>query len=635
MSIQIGDRVQIKSGAIDVTNGKVAVKGKYYGEGGPLWCKVEAIIEDWKTNSRWGLPSSVTKVRCSYNGVVVWQVQPKDLAENIMTIKEEEITVVQQPAAASPKVVEVQEYTPSGNNESDTPKYKKFSNSTESKSSDLYAPASNAQVWLQQDGVSVKANGSTALPSTTQISTKVVTGRTPFTVNESITTNVSGTFRELNTKERKSIGPNIQIDQGAIKGATIKTAFQNPQKKRQILNNDSENIINASGFPYMIKGAQDLITAKYDYQIIPGDKRYTKMVTLEDKLKIARASLGIPVHGNNEIARAMKYYMYNRFRVPDTNLAHNKTFTYVFFTRPDLNILDPITKTAVDQCRNHTEAAMIWRRFPELFKLLTDAKRCGDDNNFNMLLSNQVRSFDIQDEQITTFKAGKSWHEYEIQYGDVYSGRGPGEFSCNFDEVSDYSIINFIKLWITYIDMVSKGAWSPSYNLRGADGILSKTENASHVYTKTLDYAASAYVFKCGPDGEDVLYWTKYYGVFPINTGTNALSWDGGISTDTKLNIRFAYSSKKDLSPISLIEFNANSNVPIIGGDGVSYQEAWNHNFAHCDRPYVGAPFISLKLGNTALTNNGVNYARTRTEIRLKFKKSESRSLTDDLLFKA
>ena len=202
MSIQIGDRVQIKSGAIDVTNGKVAVKGKYYGEGGPLWCKVEAIIEDWKTNSRWSLPSSVTKVRCTYNGVVVWQVQPKDLAENIMTINEEEITVVQQPAAAPPKVVEVQEYTPSDNNESDTSKYKKFSNSTESKSSDLYAPASNAQVWLQQDGVSVKANGSTALPSTTQISTKVVTGRTPFTVNESITTNVSGTFMELYTNEK-------------------------------------------------------------------------------------------------------------------------------------------------------------------------------------------------------------------------------------------------------------------------------------------------------------------------------------------------------------------------------------------------------------------------------------------------
>lgn len=631
MSVQIGDRVQIKAGAVDVTNGKIAVKGKYYGEGGPLWCKVEAIIDDWRTGSKWGLPSTVTKVRCSYNGVVVWQVQPQDLADNIMTVTEE-ITVTSEVKTAPPKEVEVQTSSSEYNT---PPTYKKFTNSTESKSSDLYAPASDAQVWTRDGGVSVKVNGSAALPNTTPITTQVVTGRTPFTINEPITSIVSGTFRDLNTKERKSIGPNMQIDQGAIKGANIRTAFQNPQKKRQMLNEDSENIMNQAGFPYKIKGSQNLISAKYNYQIIPGDKRSTKMIKLEDKLKIARAAFGIPVHGNNEIARAMKYYMYNRFKVPDTNMAHNKTFTYVFFTRPDLNILDPSSKSAVNQCRNHTEAAMIWKRYPEIFKLLTDAKRCGDDNNFNMLLSNQVRSFDIQDEQISTLRAGKSWHEQEIQYGDAYSGRGAGEFSCNFDEVADYSIINLIKLWITYIDMVSKGAWSPSYNLRGAD-LFNQNENFSHVFTKTLDYAASAYVFKCGPDGEDVLYWTKYYGVFPVNTGANALSWDGQITTDIpKLNIRFAYSAKKDMNPISLIEFNANSGVPLIGGSGLSYQEAWNHNFAHTDRPYVGAPFISLKLGNTSLVNNGVNYSRDRTQIRLKFKKYDSRNLTDDLLFKA
>ena len=77
-------------------------------------------------------------------------------------------------------------------------------------------------------------------------------------------------------------------------------------------------------------------------------------------------------------------------------------------------------------------------------------------------------------------------------------------------------------------------------------------------YSKTLDYGASVYVFKCGPDGEDVLYWSKYYGVFPTNTGASALSWNlsDSIGDAPKLNIKFKYSFKRDMSPISLFEFN-------------------------------------------------------------------------------
>jgi len=324
--------------------------------------------------------------------------------------------------------------------------------------------------------------------------------------------------------------------------------------------------------------------------------------------------------------------MYNRFKTPDTNLAHNKSVTYVFFTRPDLNILTPgSSPTANAQTISHSESSLIWKRNPELFKLLTDCKRCGDGNNFNMLLSNQVQSFDIKDEEITSVKAGLSWNDYEMVYGDSYTGRAAGEFSCNFAETSDYSIINLIKLWITYIDNVSRGAWSPSYQLgAGMTGI-----NRSHVFTKTLDYAASVYVFKCGPDGEDVLYWSKYYGVFPMNTGANALSWDinNPIGDAPKLNIRFSYSYKKDLSPISLLEFNHIAGITT--GSAIS-ENSFNVELGHSSRPYVGVPFIQMKLNpNISLRPNGVNYGRGESSIRLKFKKYSDYNLNDRLLYSA
>lgn len=626
MSIQIGDRVQIKHGAIDVTNGRTAVAGKSYGQGGPLWCTVEAIIDGWNTGSRYGLPSSVTKVRCSNNGVVVWQVQPQDIAGQITASPTQQEPSYPSKAPSTTPTIDIDW---GGNNS-------KFRSSGDVTSLNMYAP--RGRTWQSDQGTTVKRDTSLpSLPSTLGVSTQIVSGRNAFEINEEITTNPRGTFRDLTSSEQKVIGSNsVQVDEGVLTGAKIKTAFQNPEKKRQLLNEDSENIMNQYSFPYKSSDSQGLISAKYDYQIIPGDSRYSKVVNLEDKLMKARAAFGIPVHGNNNIARSMKYFMYNRFKVPDTNLAHNKTFTYVFFTRPDVNLLTPGSLKANDQALNHSEVAMIWKRYPELFKLLTDNSRCADSNNFNMLLSNQVRSFDIQDEEITTNRAAKSWHEYEMQYGDVYTGRSAGTFRCNFDETSDYSVINFIKLWITYIDMVSKGAWSPSYNLRGGD-ISNRNINYSHIFTKTLDYAASAYVFKCGPDGEDVLYWTKYFGVFPINTGAQALSWDHGTmpGEGTKLNIGFAYSAKRDMNPISLIEFNQNAGVPLpAANNSVTYEDAFNPNYGHTDRPFVGAPFIAMDLGSTEMLSDRVNTARKRTEIRLKFQKANSK-LSDDILFKS
>ena len=241
----------------------------------------------------------------------------------------------------------------------------------------------------------------------------------------------------------------------------------------------------------------------------------------------------------------MKIYMYNRYKVPDLNLAHNRTFTHVFFTRPDVNLLWNINGV-VDinaQASDHTDTAFLWRRNPDLFKLLTNNVKCGDSNNFNLLLSNQIQSFQLNNEGISTHKSQRSWNDHEMVYGESYNGKIAGEFSCTFDDTSEYSIINLMKLWITYIANVSTGAWSPAYP---TEKELREGKGSCHVFDRAMDYGASVYVFKCGPDGEDILYWTKYYGVFPIVTGTEALSWDKGtpIGDLQKVTMTFAYCYK-------------------------------------------------------------------------------------------
>ena len=431
----------------------------------------------------------------------------------------------------------------------------------------------------------------------------------------------------------------------SIERADFETAWQKPETRRQLLSEDIENIQNAQRFPALSTPSHGLYAAKYDYSIRMDDERYPVVelvedgnihMTLEEKLREARASLGIPVHGRNDVARAMKYYLYNRFKVPEHNLAFTKGFTYVFFTRPDLNLLN-CNSTANEHVRSSAEATTIYRRNPDIFKLLTDKSRCADTDNFNMLLSNQVTSIDIPDNQLTVTEAGKNWSNYEMSYGEEFSGNAAGDFTCNFTETSDYSIIYLMRLWMLYIHNVKKGIWSPSYNLYGEDSTsVSTDKSASHVYSKTLDYAASCYVIKTGPDGSDVLYWIKYCGIIPTNTGESALSWDASSENQgaPKLSIKFHYMYKTPPSGISFLEFNRLSDT---SGE-LENIEPWNPNYNHSDRPFVGAPYLKIDIpDHNYMIADGVGLGPTasRASIRLLFRKGSVNALTDDLMYRA
>jgi len=410
--------------------------------------------------------------------------------------------------------------------------------------------------------------------------------------------------------------------------ADVETAASDIDKRARLLSEDIENIQNEVSFPDLAvqSDASRMLAARYDYQIKIDDDRYkiADSKRLEEQLQEARASLGIPVHGNNDIARAMKYYMYNRFQGADSNLAFNKAFTYVFFTRPDLNLLN-CNGTANANTLSHPESAIMYRRNPWIFKLLTECVRCGDSNNFNMLLSNQCKSFSLNDSQLDTTESGASWDGYRMSYGTMCNSRAAGEFTCTFTELQDYSILNLIRMWMLYIHNARLGQWKPSYNLMSQTDTCSVAANpspsTSHIFTKTLDYAASAYVFKCGPDGSDILYWTKYGGIIPVSGGENALSWNGEVDDRPNISITFKYMYKVPCSGFSLVEFNEKC-ARLKGRGNLQAVDPFNENYAHSDRPYTTTPFVEMYLphhyGNIA-NGVGVGDTATKTQLRLRF----------------
>ena len=112
--------------------------------------------------------------------------------------------------------------------------------------------------------------------------------------------------------------PTKYMNNGAME--TVKridwpTYPSSPERKQQLLNENKLLIQNGMDYPQPDKAADRtfMIPAKYDYRIIVGDTRFKSTVhkDLEENLRKARAALGIPVHGSADMAKTMRYFLYN------------------------------------------------------------------------------------------------------------------------------------------------------------------------------------------------------------------------------------------------------------------------------------------------------------------------------------
>ncbi|WP_171567733.1 hypothetical protein, partial [Brevibacillus sp. MCWH] len=150
----------------------------------------------------------------------------------------------------------------------------------------------------------------------------------------------------------------------------------------------------------------------------------------------------------------------------------------------------------------------------ELILSLTD--HFSNSHDFHPYLSNTANSFELSDEFIKTVEHGETLTGYKVQYGkNNIESNSSGSFSISYIDDAEFNIYKTHKAWIEYISRVYRGEVTPKRD---------------YIQKKILDYTVSVYYFICGPDGETILFWSKYFGVFPTNTPSSASSWSKGSS---------------------------------------------------------------------------------------------------------
>jgi len=298
---------------------------------------------------------------------------------------------------------------------------------------------------------------------------------------------------------------------------------------------------------------QPMTFSEGDYNAVSDDVIAKNIAALKHNMDIGYSNKndiydGYQVSGSKGYYSSLQKKLHNSFNrnktaFPDKDLT--KTFAYVFFTRPDLNILQQGASAHElvlnDQVKMDGKYGYIFNNNPWSMKSLVKAGNAS--HKFMPFLSNEALSLEVSDTVIKTIEHGETYNGHRIVYGATdQESVSAGEVSIRYIDTVNLDVFKLHLIWVDYINKVSRGIFSPSPEyLKG------------HI----LDYAASCYYFLCGADGSTILYWQKLTGVFPVNTGENVFSWDSGtLLAKPEINIKYMYSFRTPMDIFSLWEFN-------------------------------------------------------------------------------
>lgn len=262
----------------------------------------------------------------------------------------------------------------------------------------------------------------------------------------------------------------------------------------------------------------------------------------------------------------------NRFRLPFIGSSLSKAKAYVFFTRPTLHLFN--SNGLRNEIADNAVLSHLYEQNPLLLKSLSS--KLSENHGFNPFLSNAAQSMEIADEVMKTIEHGETYTGWKQVYArNTNESNSANQFSVQYTEDKDLNIYNIHKAWIEYMNCVMRGD-------------ITSTRYA--IVNKVLDYSCAVYYFMCAADGETILFWNKYTGVFPINTPASAFSWSADTPiTNPKLTVNYMYAMREQMNTKALAEFNYLSHGEEFGAFADIYNSS---GYAMHNSTMVGMPFV-------------------------------------------
>lgn len=314
-------------------------------------------------------------------------------------------------------------------------------------------------------------------------------------------------------------------------------------------------------------------------------------------------------------SRLADVYSYNRFKFPIVDNEFRKGYHSTFISRPECYIC--CTEGGLsEQCASDPVFAASYNRLPHVSELLSpyyvNKTYIGDiQHNWNFLLSNRIISVNAAPESsIETVESSKTVEGYHVKLGTYRTSNLGGEIQITFRETRNLEVFECLRLWMEYINKRYKGVFSPSYNGYQRHNDFSVQPSCSEgfkafqVYDRALDYCASLFDVFTNESMSKILFWSKWYGLFPKSASVEGMNIDNGASTiqseGLKVTATFVYMCKEDCNITNLVEFNYNSGFTNDVGAYIkynfntspSYVNTWE--YAGAVGFFTGPPYITM-----------------------------------------
>lgn len=300
------------------------------------------------------------------------------------------------------------------------------------------------------------------------------------------------------------------------------------------------------------------------------------------------------------------YNKFNRFGALDPYNALSGCREYLFFTKPDLHLVESKSTNLNPELINQPYFQELKDRYPSVITQLqkSNGYSKGDRTPFMAILSNAVKNtLEMPSVSANTVDTPSTI------YGTSYNYRGWGfssdekvEFSLEFEDSKYLEIYNLVKAYEEYERLKHIGLVTPP-NIDNAP-VSNNVSFNYYVRNKILHDQFSIYKFIVEDDGETLVYYAKLWGVFFKNVPRDAFSdlkVDGGLTYAVDFEAAFI----DDMNPTILSDFNTivspyvdryKNNLPI-------YNTAKNM----IDGRWACIPLISKVLKNKNKTWNGPN----------------------------
>jgi hypothetical protein len=364
------------------------------------------------------------------------------------------------------------------------------------------------------------------------------------------------------------------------------------------------DIINSKNYPVNRGSKEDPI---YDYSTNIDNITAPGGVSGEAYLREIRENLNIYSAWSRSDINNKYHTEFNRFKLDHPDIFLRNTMGFIVFTRPDLNFLDD-EGNLLDEISVDPRVAYIAKNNIHLVQSLTHVYDGKSGHNFNPFLSNLAQGIDVVDDAVDTLDTGETFTGYKFQYSKHnIKSISSGGLNIKFKETFDLGITNLFQLWVDYQSNVYRGVFVPKEN---------------YIWFRNIDYMCNIYYFLLDQDGETILFWSKYFGVFPTNVPKSSLAYDAGSQVQLpEMSVSFNYIYKEDLSPSTLVEFNKDAGVS--NNKGITYLPTYNSSLGHSGKTWVGVPFVS-----SYYDTNGISANSYRFKLRFRSTKTMSESVS-------